>query len=169
MNKSLRNCLWVVCAAVAVVMVIQGAIPHDAFAGTDAGTGLSLAFAGFGITQNYPLGVPVTPLPIFISGQRTATTAAVASLKLPFKAKLVGVSATARASGGTTPTLTVDVKAGATSVLSAPLSVTAGAVSEGVITTSELADETVLNFDLAITGTNPTWDDISILATVVPV
>lgn len=118
--------------------------------------------------QNYPLGVSVTQLPIMINGQRTATVTSVASFKLPAKMKLIGVSAKARASGGTTPTLTVDVLAASTSLLSAPLAVTAGAVSEGVIATSIIADETVVNINLAITGTTPTWDDISILLTLVP-
>ena len=120
-------------------------------------------------TPNYPLGVQVSPVPIVIAGQRTATVASVASIKVPAKMKLIGVSATARASGGTTPTLTVDVKAGTTSVLSAPFAVTAGAVSEATITTSTIADETVVNIDLAITGTNPTWDDISVLLTLIPI
>jgi hypothetical protein len=82
--------------------------------------------------------------------------------------KLIGVSATARASGGTTPTLTVDVLAASTSLLSAPLSVTAGAVSEATISTATIADETVVNINLTIGGTNPTWDDISVLLTLIP-
>lgn len=124
--------------------------------------------AAFAATQNYPVGVNVTPMPILINGQRTADVASVASFKVPAKMKLIGVSATARASGGTTPTLTVDVKAGTTSVLSAPISVTAGTVAEGTIATSTIADETVVNIDLVITGTNPTWDDISVLLTLIP-
>lgn len=119
-------------------------------------------------TQNYSTDVNVTPVAITLSGQRTATVAGVASIKVPSKMKLVGVSATARASGGTTPTLTVDVLAASTSLLSAPFAVTAGAVAEGTIATSTITDETVVNINLAITGTNPTWDDISILLTFIP-
>lgn len=119
-------------------------------------------------TQNYSLDVNVTPVPIILSGQRTATTTSVASIKVPAKMKLIGVSATARASGGTTPTLTVDVLAASTSLLSAPFAVTAGAIAEGTIATATIADETVVNINLAITGTNPTWDDISVLLTFVP-
>lgn len=130
---------------------------------------LGAAGAAMAATTNYPLAVNVTPVAITLSGQRTATVASVASIKVPAKMKLIGVSATARASGGTTPTLTVDVKAGSTSVLSAPFAVTAGAVAEGTVATSAIADEAVVNIDLAITGTNPTWDDISILLTLIPI
>lgn len=140
------------------------------------GAALLLAVGAVGMAQNsaqaattnYPISVNVTPVAITLSGQRTATTAGVASIKIPAKMKLIGVSATARASGGTTPTLTVDVLAASTSLLSAPFAVTAGAVAEGTIATSTIADETVVNINLAITGTNPTWDDISVLLTFVP-
>jgi len=127
-----------------------------------------LGGAAFAATPNYSMSVNVTPMPILISGQRTATVAGVASFKVPAKMKLIGVSATARASGGTTPTLTVDVLAASTSLLSAPLSVTAGAVSEATISTATIADETVVNINLTIGGTNPTWDDISVLLTLIP-
>lgn len=119
-------------------------------------------------TQNYSTDVNVTPIALTINGQRTASVTGAASIKVPAKMKLIGVSATARASGGTTPTLTVDVLAASTSLLSAPFAVTAGAVSEGTIATATIADETVVNINLAITGTNPTWDDISILLTFIP-
>jgi hypothetical protein len=118
-------------------------------------------------TQNYATTSQEQVIPFHISGQYTATTAGVVKFNLPYPVKLVGVQATARASGGTTPTLTVDVKTGATSVLSAPVSITAGTVSDGTITTSTLADEAVITVDLAITGTSPTWNDITVLLTVV--
>lgn len=118
-------------------------------------------------TTNYGLGVQQHVIPFHISGQYTATTAGVVRFKLPYAAKLVGVSATARASGGTTPTLTVDVKEGGTTVLSAPVSITAGTVSEGTITDSLLADESTITADLTIGGTSPTWNDITLLLTVV--
>lgn len=119
-------------------------------------------------TPNYSTAVPgVVVIPIFISGQRTATTASVVRFAIPFKARLVGVGASARASGGTTPTLTVDVKVAGTTVLSAPFAVTAAAYSEGTITTAAIADEAAVTIDLAITGTTPTWDDITVLLTVI--
>lgn len=117
-------------------------------------------------TPNFPVSTPVHMVPLVISGQYTATTTGVVQIKLPFKAKLVGVSATARASGGTTPTLTVNVKQGATSVLSAPISLTAGTVAEGSIANAQLADEATLTVDLTIGGTSPTWNDITVLLTL---
>ena len=118
-------------------------------------------------TPNYGVQFPVLTVPFHISGQYTATTASVVRFTLPFKARLIGVSASARASGGTTPTLTVDVLAGGVTVLSAPVSVTAGAVSEGTITTAALADEAAITVTLTIGGTTPTWNDITVLLTVV--
>ena len=117
-------------------------------------------------TPNFPVSTPVQMVPLVISGQYTATTAGVVQVKLPFRAKLVGVSASARASGGTSPTLTVNVKQGASSVLSAPISVTAGSVAEGSIASAQLADESTLTVDLTIGGTSPTWNDITVLLTL---
>lgn len=117
-------------------------------------------------TPNYPTTTSVQIVPLVISGQYTATTTGVVQIKLPFKARLVGVSATARASGGTSPTLTVNVKQGATSVLSAPIGITAGTVAEGTISSSQLADESTLTVDLTIGGTSPTWNDISVVLTL---
>lgn len=120
-------------------------------------------------TPNVGVGVghDVVVLPLHISKQYTATTAAVARLTLPFRAQVLGVSASARASGGTTPTLTVDVKEGGSTILSAPISVTAGSVTEGTLTDTVLADESAITVDLTIGGTSPTWDDIVVLITLV--
>lgn len=119
-------------------------------------------------TQTPGLSTPgVFPLPIHLAGQHTADRTAVSRIKLPFPAKILGVSVSARASGGTTPTLAVDVQAGGTTILSAPISVTAGAVAEGTVATDTIADEAILTVDLAIGGTNPTWDDLDVLLTLV--
>lgn len=117
-------------------------------------------------TPNIAVGAgQVAVFPLHISGQYTATTAAVARFAMPFPCNLIGASGSARASGGTSPTLTIDVKEGATTVLSAPFAVTAGAVSEGTITDSAIADEAVVTVDFTITGTSPTWNDIVVLLT----
>lgn len=118
-------------------------------------------------TQNYGLNTPVMVIPFHVSGQYTATTTGVVKFLLPFKAKVIGVSANARASGGTTPTLTVDVLNGATTMLSAPISITAGTPAEGTITVANHADESTINVNFAITGTTPTWNDITIILTLV--
>jgi len=121
----------------------------------------------FAATANYSEVIPgIQIVPFHVSGQYTATTASVVKFQLPFKAQVLGVSATARASGGTTPTLTVDVAEGGTSILSAPISITAGTVSEGTVTDTSLADESAITVNLAITGTSPTWNDITVLITL---
>jgi len=102
-----------------------------------------------------------------VSGQYTATTAGVVKFLMPMPARLIGVSANARASTGTTPTLTVDVKQGGVSVLSAPVSLTAGTPAEGTITTPLITDEATITVDFTIGGTTPTWNDMTILLTFI--
>jgi len=117
-------------------------------------------------TTNYSeviTGIQVVPL--FVAGQRTATVTPI-KFQLPFKAQVLGVSATARASSGTTPTLTVDVQEGGASILSSAISVTAGTVSEGTISDTSLADESTITVVLTIGGGTPTWDDIMVLLTI---
>lgn len=144
MFKTIRKTLWALVAGLALI-----------------------AAPALAATPNYALSVQPLLVPVTVSAQQTASKTALIKFKLPFKAKLVGVSATARASGGTSPTLTVDVQAGGTSVLSAPVSVTAGTVSEATVSTATLADEATVTVDIAIGGTNPTWDDITVLLTLV--
>lgn len=150
MIRKLKNLL--VAVALAAIALAPALAPQPALAAT----------------TNFATGVGgVVVIPITLAGQRTATTAAVALWKMPFPCKLIGVGASARASGGTTPTLTVDLQAGGVSLLSAPISVTAATYTEGTIATSVIADEASMTIDLAITGTNPTWDDITVFLTVV--
>ncbi len=128
---------------------------------------VALPVAAPAATQNYSPAVSgVVVIPFHISGQYTATTANVVKFKMPFKARLIGVTATARASGGTTPTLTVDLKDDTVSALSAAISVTAGTVSEGTIANAAVLDESVMTVDLTIGGTSPTWNDITVFLTV---
>ena len=112
--------------------------------------------------QDYALGVALVPVALEFSGQRTATQTAVARFQLPFKARLVGASASARATGGTSPTLDVDVRDDGVSMLSAAMSITAGAVTEGAIANPEIADESEITVDFTITGSSPTWDDMTL-------
>jgi len=120
--------------------------------------------------KNLGVATPgVLLLPFHLQGQFTGDVTAAARLKLPFKARVLGVSAAARASGGTSPTLTVDVKEGGTTILTAPVAVTAGAVAEASVADAALADEAELTVDLAIGGSSPTWDDIDVLITLVRV
>lgn len=129
---------------------------------------LMFTFSVPAATQNYSTAVPgVVVVPLHFDGQFTATTNPVAKFILPFGAKLIGVSANARASGGTSPTLTVDLEDDGTSVLSSAISITAGTVSEGTIANASIADESVMEVVLTIGGTSPTWDDITVLLTLV--
>jgi hypothetical protein len=116
-------------------------------------------------TPNVTVGAgQVMVLPFFISGQRTATVTPV-KFAMPQPCELLGVGATARASGGTSPTLTVDVQDDGASVLSSAISITAGTWSEGTISSAAIADESVMTIVLTITGTSPTWDDITVVLT----
>lgn len=119
-------------------------------------------------TPNLPVGsAGVVVMPIHLSGATTASTDDVAVVKLPFPAYVLGVSATARASSGTDETLTIDVEDDGTSILSAPISVTASEVAEGSVTVNQIADESLVSIDLAIGGTDtPTFTDITILLTL---
>lgn len=129
---------------------------------------LALPRAAIAQTPNFGTAIPgVVVLPFHISGQYTANTTAVVRFAMPFPARLVGVQATARASGGTSPTLTVDVMEAGVTVLSAPVAVTAGAVAFGTITDDTIADEAAVTVNLAIGGTSPTWNDIVVILTVV--
>lgn len=126
-------------------------------------------FAGLApaATRNQPPSAQVVLIPIHISGQYTATTAGVARYQMPFACKLIGASASARASGGTSPTLTIDVLEAGTTVLSAAMSITAGSVTEGTITDAIIADEAAVTVNFTIGGTSPTWNDMSVLLTCV--
>lgn len=117
-----------------------------------------------GVSNYGPHMGQLVVIPICIAGQRTATAAEVFNIKMPFTMKLLQVQATARASGGSSPTLTVDVQKGTTSVLDDPIAITAGTVSEGTLDADEvdIADETEVTVDLTIGGSSPTWDDISV-------
>lgn len=119
-------------------------------------------------TPNIAVATPgVMVLPVHLQGQFTADVTAAVRIKLPFPAKVLGVSASARASGGTDPTLAIDVLDDGATILSAPISVTAGAVAEGTLAAPTIADESVLTVNLDLGGTDPTWDDVDLLITLI--
>jgi hypothetical protein len=124
----------------------------------------TLVPVAFAVTPNpSPASAGYMVLPFQISQQYTATTTGVVRFNAPFPCRVMSVYASARASGGTAPTLTVDVKAAGTTILTTPVAVTAGAVSEAVISTPKITDEATITMDLNIGGTTPTWNDITIL------
>ncbi|WP_447978085.1 hypothetical protein [Candidatus Nitrospira bockiana] len=100
-------------------------------------------------------------LPLHLSGQYTASTTAVAKWTMPYPCEINHAQATARASGGTSPTLSVVLKNGANTV--STMAVTAGTVTEGTLANTSVADEATITVDLTIGGTSPTWNDITVL------
>lgn len=120
-------------------------------------------------TANIGVATPgVVLLPIHLSGQNAASVTAVAKIKLPFPARVLGVSANARASAGTDPTYTVNVLDDGVTILSAPIALTAGTVAEGTVTAPTIADESLITVNTVIGGTDsPHFDDVDIVITLV--
>lgn len=117
-------------------------------------------------TPNVAVGAgQVVVIPLHLSKQYTVSLTAEARFKMPFACDMLGVAASARASGGTSPTLTIDVKEAGTTILSSAITVTAGSVAEGTITDAAIADEAEITVDLTIGGTSPTWDGVMVLLT----
>lgn len=110
---------------------------------------------------NYPPGVPVYALPINIAGPHTATATPV-RFKLPYAGRLIGFSASAATVSGT---ITVDFQAAGSTLLSAPVTLTAATVTEATVTTSAVADEAELTVVLTISGGSPTVSGITVLPT----
>lgn len=135
-----------------------------------------LGFLAFGVmhsdaraqTPNVPVAVPgVVLVPLHFPGTFEASVESAAAFRLPFPARVLGVTATARASDGTGEELTVDVLMDGVSILDAPMDITAGEVAQGAIATPLLADESDITVDFDIDGTEPEWDDITVLITLI--
>lgn len=151
MRNLFRNTLYTVAAALLALGAVLAATAPAAAA-----------------TPNYAVAVAdMEVITLHLSGQYTASTTAVARFAMPFPCRIVGVAASARASGGTSPTLTVDLKDDGTSVLSSAISVTAGSIAEGTVANPTVGDESAMTLDFTIGGTTPTWNDITVLVTVV--
>jgi hypothetical protein len=100
--------------------------------------------------------------PLFI-GTVTADTTKKVGIKLPWKYDLLGFRTFARASSGTTPTLTADLLEAGVSVLSTPTAVVADTYTDGTVSDSALADEAELTVNLDIGGTDtPTFTDVTL-------
>lgn len=114
-------------------------------------------------TTNPAVGAPgYQNFTFHVSGQYTASTTAVIKFTMPYPCTINYAQATARASGGTSPTLSVVLKNGASTV-STIGPITAGTVAEGALANIGVADEAAMTVDLTIGGTSPTWNDITIL------
>lgn len=118
-------------------------------------------------TQNFPPGTSVYAIPLHLSGTYSAGLSGVAAIKMPYGARLIGFTGMSRATTGPTTTMhTADLRAGATSVLSAPLGLSTVGVTEATIATAAIPDETTLFVDLNM-GTLSTVLDTTLLLTVV--
>jgi hypothetical protein len=118
-------------------------------------------------TPNMILMAQEQAIVLHFGGPYITSAIGAARFKLPFPARLIGVSAGARTSGGTSPTLTVDLQKAGASVLAGPISVTAGSVTEGAVAVPTLDDESIMTVNLAIGGGSPSWADITVTITLV--
>lgn len=88
------------------------------------------------------------------------------SFKAPVGYRVLHASATAKEVTGTDPTLTVDVRNGSTSVFSSPISITAGAITDAVLSTAPLiSDEGTVNVVFAKGGSYTSgqgWKNITV-------
>ena len=116
--------------------------------------------------QNYGPGVAVYTMPMTLAGDHSAANAVVTRFKIPYAARLIGFSAAAETiGGGVNSVVTVDLRAGGVSLLSAPVELTAGAVVNAVVSTSAVADEAELTAYLDVTGTNAVVSYVTMLPT----
>ena len=100
-------------------------------------------------TPNIAVGAgQVVVIPLHLTGSIAATTAGVAKFNMPFPCRMIGVGAGPRTLTGSSNTL--DVKLGGVTILSAPIAMTTGTYTEGVITVPTITDEGVITVDVTI-------------------
>ncbi len=120
-------------------------------------------------TTNYSETVTgIQVIPFHFPGAITATVTPV-KIKLPFKAVPIGVSAYSRVidTSSGNETQTVDVLEGASSILSAAISLAAqDTLYEGTISDTSIADEATVSIVLTLGGTTPSLTDTTVLLTI---
>jgi hypothetical protein len=106
-------------------------------------------------------------LPLTVQGQITSTLDPVFTFQMPFSATLVEVSATIRAiTTGGAETYTVDLEEAGTTVLSAPISITASNTPVvGTVSDATIADNAKMEVVLTLGGASPTVDNLTVLCT----
>lgn len=116
-------------------------------------------------TNPSPASPGYTPLVIPIMGIYSSTETPV-KFKAPAGYRVVHASAIARAVTGTTPTMTLDVKSGATSMFSSPISLSAGTITDAVLGTApNLTDEGAVSVAFTKGGSYASgegWRDITL-------
>ena len=112
-----------------------------------------------------PASPGYTPMVIPIQGTYSSNQTVV-KWKTPAGYRVMHASVTARAVSGTTPTLTVDILSGATSMLSAPVAVATGTITDAVLGTAPiLADEGTISVNFAKGGSYSSgqgWKDVTL-------
>lgn len=109
-------------------------------------------------------GAGVFLIPLHLSTTYSTTTTSVVKFNMPMPCDMIGVGAVPRAlTGGVN---SVDVKLGGTTILAAPMNMTAGTYTEGTITTSAIGDEGVITVDLNIPGSSSLTDTTVIMTCV---
>ena len=100
---------------------------------------------------------------ILLAGPRALTVSGIPLTRPDWNCTLGNLWVSARSGAGTTPTLTVDLRVGATTILHTPISVTAGGWTAGTpAANAAIPAGAVLSATLTIGGALPLWDDSAI-------
>lgn len=113
-------------------------------------------------------GIQTIPL-VFDRTVSAVSTPVIARIKLPFKAQVLGVSASLETGdyASTDETYKIDVLEAGTTILSAPINMLAAdTVYEGTLADTSIADEAVVTVTLDVAGTTPSVTDVTVLLTV---
>lgn len=106
-------------------------------------------------------------IPVTFSRTVTAvSTVQMARLKMPFPAAVVSVTTSCETAdyASTDEVYTVNVKEGATSILSSAITLTAAdTVYQGTVSDAALTDEAVVTIELGVAGTTPSVTDVTTL------
>ena len=136
-----------------------------------AALGVAIALAGLSslavrdadaATPNFPPTTSVYAMPMFLPGAYTSTATPI-KFVMPYASRLVGFSAVA---GTVSGTMTIDIQAGGTTLLSAPITASTNVV-EATISTAAVADEAQITVVLTISGSSPTFSNITLVPTFV--
>ena len=99
----------------------------------------------------------------------SVSTPVIARIKLPFKAQVLGVSASLETGdyASTDEVYTIDVLEAGTTILTAPINMLAAdTVYEGTLADTSIADEAIVTVALDVAGTTPSVTDVTVLLTV---
>lgn len=141
-------------AALSAVMVAQPDSPNS------FGSQFSFVSEAQAATTNFPSSVQVVAFPIHLPGAYT-TTITPMKFTLPYAARLQSFSTHVRSLSGT---MTIDLQANGVSLLSSPVTASS-TVTEGTVATAAVADEAAITVVLTISGSSPTFSDVTVIPT----